>query len=80
MAGKPNQKTSVIWEFFTVCKDTKFGICDMCEAKVPRGGDTTKSFTTNTVRHLINKHSEIHTKYLERKANKKSKQLKETRK
>ena len=50
---KPNQKTSVIWEFFTVGEDTKFGIGDTCEAKVPRGGDTTKSFTTtNLVHHL----------------------------
>ena len=81
MAAKPNRKTSVIWEFFTVSEDTKFAICNTCEAKVPRGGETTKSFTTtNLVHHLTTKHPEIHTKYLERKANKEPAQPKETRK
>lgn len=76
-----NRRTSVIWEFFTVGEDTKFAICGTCEAKVPRGGDTTKSFTTtNLVHHLTAKHPEIYTKYLERKANKEPKQPKETRK
>ena len=59
-----NRKTSVIWEFFTVGKDTKFAVCGICEAKVLRGGNTTKSFTTtNLVHHLMAKHPEIHMKY-----------------
>jgi len=63
----------VIWEFFTVGEDTKFAICDECEAKVPRGGDSTKSFTTtNLVHHLTTKHPEIHAKYIERKGNRTS--------
>lgn len=56
-----NRKTSVIWEFFTVGEDTKFAICGTCEAKVPRSGDTTKSFTTsNLIHHLMVKHPNIH--------------------
>ena len=48
------RKTSVIWEFFTVDEDSKFAICDECEAKVPRGGSTTKPYTTtNLVNHLV---------------------------
>ena len=81
MATNSSRKTSVIWEFFTVGEDTKFAICDAYETKVPRGGDSTKSFTTtNLVHHLTTKHPEIHTKYLERKANKEPKQPKETKK
>ena len=76
-----NRKTSVIGEFFTVGEDTKFAICGTCKAKLPRGSDTTKSFTrTNLVHHLTAKHPEIHTKYLKRKANKELKQPKETSK
>jgi len=49
------RKTSVIWEFFSVEEDSRFAICDECEAKVPRGGTSTKSFTTsNLVNHLKN--------------------------
>ena len=51
------RKTSVIWEFFTVDEDNKFAICDECEAKVPRGGSTTKSnTTTNLVNYLKDTH------------------------
>ena len=48
---------------------------------VPRGGNTTKSFTTtNLIHHLTAMHPEIHAKYLEKKANKEPRQPKETRK
>jgi len=76
-----SRKTSVIWEFFTVEEDSRFAICDECETKVPRGGATTKSYTTtNLVNHLLKKHPEIHSKYLERKAEKEPKQPMETKK
>ena len=46
------RKTSVIWEFFSVEEDSRFVICDECEAKVPT---STKSFTTSyLVNHLKN--------------------------
>lgn len=67
-AGKLGRKTSLIWEFFTV--DSKFAISDTCEVIVPRGGATTKLFTTtNLVDHLTIKYPELHTKYIEKKAN-----------
>jgi len=75
------RKTSVIWEFFTVEEDSRFAICDECEMKVPRDGATMKSYTaTNLVNHLQKKHPEIHSKYLERKAEKEPKQPIETKK
>lgn len=80
-AGKLGKKMLMIWEFFTVAEDSKFAICDTCEVKVLRGGATIKLFTTtNLVYHLTMKHPELHTKYIERKANQEQKQLKETRK
>jgi len=81
MATNSSRKTFIIWEFFTVGEGTKFTIFDECEAKVPRGVDSTKSFTTtNLVHHLTTEHQEIHVKYVERKANKEPKQPKEIRK
>ena len=62
-------KTSMIWEFFIFSEDSKLAIRNACEAKVPRGGTTTKLFTTtNLIHHLMTKYLEVHTKYLERKA------------
>ena len=49
MATNSSQKTSVIWEFFTVGEDTKFAICDACETKVPRGGNSTNLFTSTNL-------------------------------
>ena len=47
----------------SIGEDTQFAVYDACEAKVPRGGNTTKSFTTtNLVHHLMTKHPEIHTR------------------
>ena len=49
--------------------------------KVPRGGSTTKSYsTTNLVNRLVKRHPEIHSKYQERKTEKEPKQPMETRK
>ena len=81
MAEKQSRKTSVIWEFFNVSEDTKLVACETCNTEVPRGGGTTKSFTTaNLVQRLTSKHPEVNAKYLERKANEELKQPKETRK
>jgi len=75
------RKTSVVWEFFTVAENSKFAVCNSCEAQVARGGGTTKSFTTtNLVHHLQVNHTEVHKEYLERKANQEPRQPKETRK
>ena len=39
---------------FSVCEDTKYAICNTCQAKVSRGEGSTKSYTTtNLVSHLI---------------------------
>ena len=81
MVEKQSRKTSVIWELFNVDEDTKLAVCETCKAKVPRGRDTTKSFTTtNLVQHLTSKHPEVYAKYQERKTNQGPKQPKETRK
>ena len=74
------RKTSVIWELFTVDEDSKFVISNECEAKVPRGGSTTKSYTTTNLVNHLKRHPEIHSKHLERKTEKEPKQPMETRK
>ena len=81
MAEKQSRKTSVILEFFNVSEDTKLAVCETCKAKVPRGGDTTKSFTTtNLIQNLTSKHPEVYAKYQESKANQGPKHPIETRK
>ena len=77
------KKRSVIWEFFSEDEDSKYAVCNECRTKVPRGGSSTKSFTTmNLLQHLSTKHVEIHKQYLERKARSEAttKAPKETRK
>ena len=65
------KKRSAIWEFFNEDEDSKYAVCNECETKVPRGGSSTKSYTTtNLVQHLSMKHVEIHKQYLEKKADK----------
>jgi len=74
------KKRSVIWEFFVVDEDTKYAVCNTCQAKVSRGGSSTKSYTTtNLVSHLA-KHSDVNTQYSERKAAEETPPWKETRK
>lgn len=77
------KKRSVIWEFFCEDEDSKYAVCNKCKTKVPRGGSSTKSYTTtNLTQHLSMKHIEIHKQYLERKASNEAtaKAPKETRK
>ena len=81
MARHIGLSKTLIWEFFNVSEDTKLAVCETCKAKVPRGGDTTKSFTTtNLIQNLTSKHPEVYAKYQERKANQGPKQPKGTRK
>ena len=78
-----SKKRSVIWEFFHEDEDSKYAVCNQCEMKVPRGGSSTKSYTTtNLIQHLSTKHVEIHKQYLERKVSSEAtaKAPKETRK
>ena len=77
------KKRSVIWEFFCEDEDSKYAVYNQCETKVPRGGSSTKSYTTtNLIQHLSTKHVEIHKQYLERKVSSEAtaKAPKETRK
>ena len=64
------RKKSPIWQFFTVAEDSRFAKCNKCEAKVPLGGQSAKSFSpTNLVHHLKTKreHEEEYKKYNELK-------------
>ena len=61
-----------IWNYFTAGENDRFATCITCNAKVPRGGQTVKSFTTlttNLVGHL-KKHPVEYKKYEEEKATK----------
>ena len=60
------RKKSPIWRFFTVTEDSRFAKCNKCEINVPRGGQSTKTFTpTNLIHHLKTKpgHEEEYEKY-----------------
>ena len=60
------RKKSPIWQFFTVTEDSRFAKCNKCEINVPRGGQSTKTFTpTNLIHHLKTKpgHEEEYEKY-----------------
>jgi len=63
------KKRLVIWEFFCEDEDSKYVFCcNECKTKVPRGGSSTKSYTTtNLLQHLSMKHMEIYKQYLKRK-------------
>ena len=51
MAG--SRKTSALWAYFSVAEDTRFAICNECNASISRGGNSTKSFnTSNLLFHL----------------------------
>jgi len=80
---KMAKKRLVIWEFFCEDEDSKYTVCNECKTKVPKGGLSTKSYTTtNLLQHLSMKHVEIHKQYLERKGSNEAttKAPKETRK
>ena len=69
------RKKSPIWEFFTVAEDSRLAKCKVCETEVPRGGQSTKSFTTtNLIHHLKTKHNEEYARYNRLKANSDEKQ------
>ena len=49
-------------------EDSKVAICGYCDARVPRGGSSTKGYTSiNLVHHLSSKHKKLHAEYLEKK-------------
>ena len=61
-------------------EDTKYAVCNTCQAKVSRGGGSTKSYTTtNLVSHLA-KHPDINKQYIERKESQETPPQKQTRK
>ena len=65
---------------FSVCEDTKYTICNTCQAKVSRGRGSTKSYTTtNLVGHLV-KHPDINKQYSEQKFVQEAPPIKVTRK
>lgn len=51
---------SLVWKFFKPCEnDSAFSICNLCEAKVSRGGKSSKNQTTSgMLNHLKTKHNE----------------------
>ena len=69
------RKKLPIWEFFMVAEDSRLGKCKVCEMEVPRGSQSTKSFTTtNLVYHLKTKHDEEYAQYNRLKADSDGKQ------
>ena len=67
--------------FLVLHEDTKYAVCNACQAKVPRGGNSTKLYTTtNLVNHLSTKHPEVNSQYVERKTSKEARPPRETRK
>ena len=63
-----SRKTSPIWSFFSIAKDSKYAVCKSCQQKISRGGATTKTFnTSNLVSHLKNKHVEEHKEFEKQK-------------
>ena len=71
------RKKSPIWEFFSVAEDSRFAKCKKCNIEVPRGGQSTKTFTpTNLVHHLKMKpgHEEEYKRYNKLKTEEKKKQ------
>ena len=71
MALQLNRKRSSIWTFFTTAENTKFATCSVCLKEVPRGGQSTKSYTTtNLINHLKSKHPEEYKNYEELKVTK----------
>ena len=71
MASQSSRKRSSIWTFFTTAENTKFAKCSVCLKEVPRGGHSTKSYTTtNLVNHLKSKHPEEYKNYEELKVTK----------
>ena len=41
------RKKLPIWEFFSVAEDSRFAKCKKYNIEVPRGGQSTKTFTPN---------------------------------
>ena len=51
--GKMSKRRSPIWLYFTACGNDRQATCKVCCAKVSRGGQLVKTFTTtNLVGHL----------------------------
>ena len=55
------QVKAVVWDFFTVCKDSdKFTSCNTCDNSISCGGSSVKSYnTTNLIDHLNKAHRRI---------------------
>ena len=71
------KEKSPIWEFFSVVEDSRFAKCKKFNIEVPRGGQSTKTFTpTNLVHHLKTKpgHEEEYERYNKLKTEEKKKQ------
>ena len=66
-----SRKRSSIWSFFKIAENTTFATCEVCLKEVPRGGRSTKSYTTtNLVDNLKSKHPEEYKAYQELKVSK----------
>ena len=51
------KRRSPIWNYFSAGESDRFAKCKTCDTKVPRGGQSTKAFTTtNFVGRLRSKH------------------------
>ena len=60
-----SKRRSPIWQFFTVAGNSQqYGKCHKCKSNVPRGGTSSKSYTTsNLVSHLRSRHQELYEEY-----------------
>ena len=65
-----SKRRSPIWNYFTAGENDRFATCITCNAKVPRGGQTVKSFTTTNLVGHLKKHPVEYKKYEEEKATK----------
>ena len=57
------RKKSLIWEFFSVAEDSRFAKCKKCNIEVPRGGQSTKTFTPTNLVQTKPGHEEEYERY-----------------
>ena len=66
-----SRKRLPFWEYFVLAEDLRLAICQPCKDEVPRGGQSTISYTTtNLVQHLKTKHGQEYAEYEKKKSEK----------
>ena len=62
-----SKRRSLIWQYFVAGESDRQATCEVCNAKVSRGGQTVKTFTTTNLVGHLRKHPAEYKQYEDEK-------------